>query len=64
MSPIRYLLASDLANLALDEIGMAEINAYVEWRRSVGAISFSTRKDGQRYRARGNRWARRRSTRV
>src|SRR5262249_25668868 len=36
VSPIRYLLASDLAGLSLDEICTAEINAYVEWRRSVG----------------------------
>src|SRR5687767_8372149 len=27
------------------------INAYVEWRQTMGAISFSTRKDGQRPRA-------------
>jgi integrase len=52
ISPARYLLASDLAELSLDSIGTAEINAYVEWRRSMGALSFSTRKNGQRYRAR------------
>ena len=55
VSPIRYLLASDLSGLPLDRIGTAEINAYVEWRRNVGAISFSVRKDGERHRARVER---------
>src|SRR5687767_12074725 len=51
-SPKRYLVASDLGPLTLDQISTAAINGYVEWRRKVGAISFSTRKDGQRFRAR------------
>lgn len=52
VSPVRYLLASDLHGLRLDQIGTAEINSYVEWRRAVGAITFATRKDGQAYRSR------------
>jgi integrase len=51
-SPIRYLLASDLAELPIDRIDTAAINAYAEWRLKVGAITFATRKDGQRYRPR------------
>lgn len=52
VSPMRYLLASDLANMRLSEINTAAINAYTEWRMRVGAITFATRKDGGRYRPR------------
>jgi hypothetical protein len=39
LSPKRYLLTSHLGDLPLDKIGVAEINAYVEWRLKVGPIT-------------------------
>jgi integrase len=52
VSPKRYLLTSHLGDLRLNQIGVAEINAYVEWRLKVGPITFATRKDGTRFRTR------------
>src|SRR5216683_868897 len=51
-SPKRYLLASDLGELPLHEIDTAQVNAYVEWRLEVGGLTFASKKDGTRYRAR------------
>ncbi len=51
-SPKRYLLASDLAEMRLEEVDTAAINAYVEWRLQVGPLTFAKRKDGERYQAR------------
>ena len=51
-SPIRYLLASDLAQMPLHAIGTAEINGYISWRMKVGTITFAERKDGKPYKPR------------
>jgi integrase len=52
VAPIRYLLASDLADKRLDWVDVEAINLYVEWRQRVGAITFAERKDGGLYRPR------------
>jgi|GEM_PF-1886353 len=51
-SPKRYLLASDLRDLPLGEIDTAHVNTYVEWRLEVGMLTFASKRDGTRYRAR------------
>lgn len=55
VSPIRYLIASDLGPLRLDDVSAAAINDYVSWRMKVGQLSFSTTKRGQPRRPRGTR---------
>ncbi len=42
----RYLIASDLGSMALSKIGTADINAYIEWRHKIGALTFARRKEG------------------